>query len=93
MSAVVGAALFGRTLQSLLAKGPGFETSNLVFFGIDPVRNGYAPADAERLIARVHEIDAVRGRQPLDEGRQQQCHAGEPRQVVGLRPADAGHRH
>ena len=57
---VVGAALFGRTLQSLLAKGPGFETSNLVFFGIDPVRNGYAPADAERLIARVHdEIGAL----------------------------------
>jgi predicted permease len=52
---VVGAALFGRTLQSLMAKGPGFETSNLVFFGIDPVRNGYAPPDADRLIERVHD--------------------------------------
>ena len=52
---VVGAALFGRTLQSLMAKGPGFDTSNLLFFGIDPVRNGYSPADAERLVERVHD--------------------------------------
>jgi predicted permease len=52
---VVGAALFARTLQSLMAKGPGFDTSNLLFFGIDPVRNGYSPAEAERLVGRVHD--------------------------------------
>ena len=57
---VVGAALFGRTLFALIAKGPGFDTSNLISFGIDPVRNGYSRADADRLIQSIHrEIGAL----------------------------------
>jgi putative ABC transport system permease protein len=52
---VVGAALFVRTLTALLAKGPGFETSSLISFGVDPVRNGYSPAQAERLVRRIHQ--------------------------------------
>jgi predicted permease len=52
---VIGAVLFVRTLTALLAKGPGFDTSSLVSFGLDPRRSGYAPADAGRLIRRVHE--------------------------------------
>jgi predicted permease len=52
---VIGAALFMRTLAGLMAKGPGFATSSLVSFGIDPLRNGYSAAEASRLIRRIHE--------------------------------------
>jgi predicted permease len=51
---VIGAALFARTLAGLLAKGPGFGTSSLVSFSLDPLRNGYAKSDAGRLIRRVY---------------------------------------
>lgn len=52
---VVAAALFVRTLTGLLAKGPGFKTSSLVSFGIDPRKNGYTPADANRFLHRIHD--------------------------------------
>lgn len=52
---VIGAALFVRTLTSLLAKGPGFDTSRLISFGIDPGQNGYAPAEAARIVHRIHD--------------------------------------
>jgi predicted permease len=55
---VVGAALFLRTLSSLLAKGPGFDTTSLVSFSLEPQKNGYSAADSNRLIERIH--DAVR---------------------------------
>ncbi|HEU0141303.1 MAG TPA: ABC transporter permease [Bryobacteraceae bacterium] len=35
---VIGAALFVRTLAGLMAKGPGFDTSSLISFGVHPVR-------------------------------------------------------
>jgi len=50
---VIGAALFVRTLTGLMAKGPGFATSSLISFGIDPVRNGYAKSEASQLIRRI----------------------------------------
>ena len=52
---VTGAALFVRTLAGLMAKGPGFDTSSLISFGIHPVRNGYSPSEAARLVRRIHE--------------------------------------
>src|ERR1700730_9455833 len=52
---VIGAALFVRTLTGLMAKGPGFATSSLISFGIDPVRNGYSRPEASQLIRRVHD--------------------------------------
>ncbi len=52
---VTGAALFVRTLNGLIAKGPGFATSSLVSFGIDPLRNGYSPSAASQLIRRIHD--------------------------------------
>jgi predicted permease len=52
---LVGAALFVRTLSTLTGKGTGFSTSSLVSFGVNPSRNGYAPADASRLIRRIYE--------------------------------------
>jgi predicted permease len=51
---VIGAALFVRTLNGLLAKGPGFETTSMTSFGLDPLRNGYSPADASPLMRRIH---------------------------------------
>jgi predicted permease len=50
---VVGAALFLRTLTSLLAKGPGFDTSSLLAFAIAPLQNGYSRVDASRLVRRL----------------------------------------
>lgn len=52
---VIGAALFVRTLTELLAKGPGFNTASLISFGINPIRNGYTPAQANQLIRRIHD--------------------------------------
>ncbi|WP_031495479.1 ABC transporter permease [Bryobacter aggregatus] len=52
---VIGAALFVRTLTGLMAKGPGFDTSSLISFGIDPLRNGYTPAEANRLMRRIQD--------------------------------------
>jgi predicted permease len=58
---IVGALLFARTLATLSAKGPGFDTSGLIAVGIDPLRNGASPADAERLTRRIYdEIRASR---------------------------------
>jgi predicted permease len=52
---VVGAALFARTLSTLLTKGPGFDTGSLVSFSLAPRQNGYTPADSGRLIHRVYQ--------------------------------------
>jgi predicted permease len=52
---LIGAALFLRTLTSLLAKGPGFDTSGLLSFCIAPTQNGYSDADASRLVRRLDE--------------------------------------
>jgi hypothetical protein len=52
---VIGAALFVRTLTALMAKGPGFDTSRLISFGIDPIQNGYSASEATRLIRRIHD--------------------------------------
>src|SRR5262249_55671444 len=52
---VIGAALFVRTLTGLLAKGPGFATSSLISFGVDPIKNGYSSREANRLIRSIHD--------------------------------------
>ncbi|MBV8842801.1 MAG: ABC transporter permease, partial [Bryobacterales bacterium] len=61
---VTGGALFVRTLTGLMAKGPGFETSSLVSFGIDPRRNGYTEKETNQLIRRIYdELRAAPGMQ------------------------------
>ncbi len=61
---VIGAALFVRTLAGLLAKGPGFDTSSLISFGVDPIRNGYSAQDSNRLIRGIYsELRASQGTQ------------------------------
>jgi len=52
---LIGAALFLRTLTGLVAKGPGFDTSNLLAFAIAPLQNGYSRVDASRLVRRLDE--------------------------------------
>ncbi|HSU59858.1 MAG TPA: ABC transporter permease [Bryobacteraceae bacterium] len=52
---VIAAVLFVRTLAGLEAKGPGFETSDILSFAIAPVQSGYSRADAARLVRRLHE--------------------------------------
>jgi predicted permease len=61
---LIGAALFARTLAGLLAKGPGFATSSLISFGIDPIKNGYSPSEANRLVHSIRdELRASRSTQ------------------------------
>ncbi len=52
---VLCAALFMRTLTGLWEKGPGFSTSSLISFGIEPRRNGYTSAGAGRLTGQLYE--------------------------------------
>ncbi|MGH9162660.1 MAG: FtsX-like permease family protein [Vicinamibacteraceae bacterium] len=52
---VAGGALFVRSLTGLMAKGPGFTTSSLVSFGLDPRRNGYSGKEASQLIRRIYD--------------------------------------
>jgi len=52
---VIAAGLFVRTLSGLLLKGPGFDTSSLISFGIKPDLNGYSGAEESRLIRRITE--------------------------------------
>ena len=47
LTLVVGAALFVRTLDALMAKGPGFDTSSLVSFGDPTSQSGYSPIGRE----------------------------------------------
>jgi hypothetical protein len=58
---VLAAGLFVRTLSGLLAKGPGFDTSCLISFGIRPALNGYSRSEANQLIRRIHEEVRVPG--------------------------------
>jgi predicted permease len=55
LTLVVGAGLFVRTFDALMAKGPGFVTSSLVSFGIDAMRGGYSNAEGERVMGRIDE--------------------------------------
>jgi len=50
---VVAAGLFIRTFSGLLAKGPGFDTSSLISFGIKPALTGYSDDEANQLIRRI----------------------------------------
>jgi predicted permease len=52
---VIAAGLFVRTLSGLLLKGPGFDTSSLISFGIKPALNGYSGNEESRLIRRITE--------------------------------------
>lgn len=50
---LIGAGLFTRTLGTLRAQGPGYSTTNLLTFRIDPMGAGSQPNEAKRLVRRV----------------------------------------
>jgi predicted permease len=62
---LVGAGLFLRSLNNLLAIDAGFDTSRLLSFGVAPGPNGYAPAEtktfAKTLLERVRATPGVEG--------------------------------
>jgi predicted permease len=60
---VIGASLFVRSLTTLLNKGPGFDTTNLISFGLDPRRNGYSLRDSSQLMHRIY--DELRTTPPI----------------------------
>src|SRR5262249_38341983 len=50
---LIGAGLFARTLASLRGRGPGFATTNLLMFRIDPSRGGYTQAQSKSMLVRT----------------------------------------
>jgi predicted permease len=50
---LIGAGLFARTLATLRAQGPGFPTTNLVMFGVEPLSDGYDVDEAKPAIRRI----------------------------------------
>ena len=55
---LVGAGLFVRTLSNLRSRGPGFATTNLLGFYVDPARSGYDEPQSRALLRRL--VEAVR---------------------------------
>jgi predicted permease len=55
---LIGAGLFVRTLRGLRAEGPGFATSNLLHFDVDPTEGGYSPERARQLLVQI--VDRLR---------------------------------
>ena len=59
---LVGAGLFVRSLRNLMAQSPGFDTTNLISFAVDPSLNGYPPERNKRLaMALVDRISSLPG--------------------------------
>ena len=49
---LIGAALFIRSLRNLMAIDPGFDTTHLISFSVDPKMNGYEGVGASSLRRR-----------------------------------------
>jgi predicted permease len=56
---LIGAGLFARTLATLRAQGPGFPTTNLLTFQVDPLSDGYDSAKSKLLMRRL--LTAIQG--------------------------------
>jgi predicted permease len=52
---LIGAGLFIRSLQNLKDLDPGFRTSNLLAFKVDPTLNGYKPERTKRFYEQLKE--------------------------------------
>jgi predicted permease len=52
---LIGAGLFIRSLRNLRGLDPGFETSNLIEFSVDPVTNGYKPEQSLQFYRQLRE--------------------------------------
>jgi len=59
---LIGAGLFIRSLSNLKGLDPGFRTTNLVSFAVDPPMNGYKPERSLDFYRRLREsLDALPG--------------------------------
>ena len=59
---LIAAGLFINSLRNLLAQHPGFETTNLVTFTVEPSLNGYSPSRTKQFArALMERISAVPG--------------------------------
>ncbi len=59
---LIGAGLFIRSLQNLKDLDPGFRTSNLLAFKVDPTLNGYKPERTKRFYEQLKEtVEALPG--------------------------------
>lgn len=59
---LMGAGLFGSTLNTLRTTGPGFATDQLVTFAINPVNDGYTRAETKPLLEEVRTaVEAIPG--------------------------------
>jgi predicted permease len=59
---LIGAGLFIRSLKNLKDLDPGFRTSNLLEFAVDPSRNGYPPERSLDFYRQLREqLDAIPG--------------------------------
>jgi predicted permease len=62
---LIGAGLFIRSLNKLMAVDPGFSTTNLLTFSVDPHLNGYVPVRAKQyfkdLLQRLQSTPGVSG--------------------------------
>jgi predicted permease len=60
---LIGAGLFVRSLRNLLAQQPGFKTTNLITFTVDPSLNAYSPNEIKRfavtLVERLSALPSV----------------------------------
>jgi predicted permease len=60
---LIGAGLFIRSLRNLMTVNPGFETTNLIVFGVDPALNGYqgvrSKQFAKTLLERIQSTPGV----------------------------------
>ncbi len=57
---LIGAGLFVQTLVRLYAKGPGFATSPLLMFSVDPRSIGYSAPDAEHTMRELlRELEGI----------------------------------
>ena len=55
---LIGSGLFARTLSNLRAKGPGFNTTNLLSFRLEPGRIGYETEQSRRVLRDM--VEALR---------------------------------
>jgi predicted permease len=63
---LIGAGLFIRSLQNLRNLNPGFRTSNLISFAVDPVLNGYdKPRAREFLKSLQRSLETIPGVQSV----------------------------
>jgi predicted permease len=59
---LIGAGLFIRSLRNLKDLDPGFRTSNLITFAVDPTLNGYKPDRTRDFYRQLREgLDAIPG--------------------------------